>query len=88
MPIPTDRPSLDVGLLKRYNEQHAGGAFDAKSVNTWGAHAPLDNGLQSRRWTPAGFKVAMSSTEFNKMGGSEYLKGHSTRQYINPYDRR
>jgi hypothetical protein len=34
MPIPTERPSLTTDLLSRYNNQRAGGAFDAHQAGT------------------------------------------------------
>ena len=79
---PTERPSLDTGIVGRYNTQRAGGAYDAKSIGKWGSHAPLENNLQSRFWTPPGFKVSMQNTEFNRPEGSIYLQGHTTRAYV------
>lgn len=81
MPTPTERQSLETGILGRYYSQHAGGAYDAKSISKWGTHAPLENSLQSRFWTPPGFKLAMVKTEYNNMGGSIHLQGHTTRAY-------
>ncbi len=83
MPTPTERKSLEPNnnLESRYESQKCGGAYDAKSVKKWGTHAPMENTMQSRFWTPAGFRVGMSETEFIKPDGSSYLTGHSTKKY-------
>jgi hypothetical protein len=76
-----DRP----GFASIYDNLKAGGAFDAKSIVTKaGEHATLVNSLlHSKTWTPQGFIVKQQplQTEYNNMGGSAYLKGHSTRKY-------
>jgi len=78
---PTARPSTENNLAQRYNSQKAGGAYDAKTIGKWGLHAPVENSLQSRFWTPLGFRVKMNSSEFNNPGGSMYLQGHTTKKY-------
>ena len=82
---PTQRPSIDTNLLQRYTSQQAGGAFNAKSILKWGDHASLDlaapGSLQSRFWTLPGFRVRMALTEFNRPGGSVFLKGHTAQKY-------
>jgi len=85
MPIPTERPSLDNSIIGKYtSHQKAGGAYDVYSIGTWGEHAPLENSLQSRFWTPPGFKIKMpvGITEFTRPQASMYLQGHTTRAYV------
>lgn len=85
---PTERPSISTNLEARYKNQATGGAYDAKTIGKWGSHAPIENSLQSQFWTPGGFKVFKTATEFNNVGGSIYLKGHATNKYIgNPPSR-
>ena len=74
MPIQTERPSLKLGLLERYNTQKCGGAYDAKSITgIAGTRMPVyssdGNGtcLASRMWTGTNFLVKMPTgeSEFN-----------------------
>ena len=83
MPTPTERQSLEPtnNLASRYESQQCGGAYNAKTIGKWGTHAPMENTLQSRFWTPAGFKVGMKNSEFTNTDGSEYLIGHTTKKY-------
>ena len=64
MAIPIERQSLDTTLEKRYETQPAGGAFDAKDIETSGKRASLskagNTSFQSAQWTPSGFKTRMS----------------------------
>ena len=64
--IPINRESTTTTLVDRYNKQHVGGAFDAKSIDT-SDHMPLLD-QQSEQWTPQGFKTKqpIMSTEFNE----------------------
>ena len=67
---PIERDSLETTLAGRYNTHHAGGAFDAKDIETTGKYSSLSKGgnssLQSATWTPSGFKTRMALflTEF------------------------
>ena len=66
----TERDSLEITLEGRYNTQHAGGAFDAKDIETTGKYSSLskagNSSYQSSVWTPSGFKTKMAFllTEF------------------------
>ena len=85
---PIERESLDTTLEGRYNTQHAGGAFDAKDIETSGKHASLskagNSSFQSANWTPAGFKTKMALflTEF-KAKALNFIdsQGIDTRKY-------
>lgn len=88
MPNSTDRKSLSVSLEKRYETQHAGGAFDAKNIKTKDL-VPLINSVQSAQHTQAGFRARMieGNTElFEAMGESSLessllIKGFNNTKY-------
>ena len=89
MPNPTDRPSLTKTLEQRYADQHAGGAYDAKTIITSGQHSPIENSTLSALHTRAGFKTLMGEqeTELNEAkGGSSqqsslYMQGFNNTKY-------
>lgn len=82
------RQSLSQTMTDLYAKLPAGGAFDAKTIETSGGRESLSKGgnssFQSAQWTPAGFKTRMGLliTEF-KGKALEFIKskGHSTRRY-------
>jgi hypothetical protein len=81
------RQSLTQTMEDIYGKVPAGGAFDAKTINTTGGHESLSkagSSFQSAQWTPAGFKVRMNLllTEY-KAKALNFIKsqGHSTRRY-------
>ena len=81
------RQSLSQTLEDLYQGLPAGGAFDAKTIETSGKRESLskaDTSFQSAQWTPAGFKTRMGSlmTEY-KAKALDFIrsKGHSNRRY-------
>lgn len=82
------RQSLNQTMEDLYAKLPAGGAFNAKTIETTGQRESLDkagpSSFQSAKWTPAGFKTRISTlmTEF-KDGALNFIKskGHSTRRY-------
>lgn len=82
------RQSLSQTMEDLYNKLPAGGAFDAKTIETTGQRESLSKGggssFQSAQWTPAGFKTRIGTlmTEF-KDNALNFIKGkgHSTRRY-------
>lgn len=62
--IPINRVSTKTSLEDRYLTQKVGGSFDVKSELGIRGHRPIIDTLQSKMWTPAGFKVSMKDTEF------------------------
>jgi hypothetical protein len=89
MPNANKRESTTKSLVQRYEEQHVGGAYDAKAITKGGKHAPIENSAQSARHTTAGFKTAMGDqqTELNEAKGttslesSLYIKGFTNVKY-------
>ena len=73
MPTPTERPSLDTNLEKRYQDQRAGGAYDAKQAGTTTVDF-FGNEFAD------GFTKGGEGTHLPKKD-SLYLKGHSTKKY-------
>jgi hypothetical protein len=84
----SSRQSLNQTLEDVYAKIPAGGAFDAKTIETSGKRESLSKGgassFQSAQWTPAGFKTRMGllMTEFKGLA-LDFIrtKGHSTRRY-------
>jgi hypothetical protein len=82
------RQSLNQTMEDVYAKIPAGGAFDAKTIETSGKRESLsksgNSSFQSAHWTPAGFKTRMGllMTEF-KDSTLNFIKtkGHSTRRY-------
>lgn len=96
MPIPINRESLNVDLETRYKKQKAGGAFDAKNINTADDSitplvAPSDKGKQYSI-DKGGFRVKQPLGLSNladvpdrknstSKGLSEYTRGLSSKKY-------
>jgi hypothetical protein len=89
MPNANNRESMNKTLVDRYNDQHVGGAYDAKAITKDGKHAPIENSAQSAQHTTAGFKTSMppQGTELNEAKGNSsletslYIKGFSNVKY-------
>ena len=89
MPNANNRESLAKTLTQRYEEQHVGGAYDAKSIPWVGHYAPIENSAQSAKHTVAGFRLVMpvQETELNEAKGNSslesslYIKGFSNTKY-------
>jgi hypothetical protein len=85
------RPSLSKCLQDRYNNEHTGGAFDAKGDlvgNSAGGNEKSlagnegNTGYYDTRWSKTkGFKTKMRDTDQKDPLGSQYVKGHSTTKY-------
>lgn len=73
MPIPTERPSLDTNLEKRYEAQRAGGAFDAKTAGD--ATVDTFGNTFADGFTKGGVNTNLPKKD------SSYLQGHTTRKY-------
>lgn len=73
MPTPINRPSIDTDLEQRYQKQHVGGAYDAKTVNKVFADN-MPNEFAN------GFTKGGKNTNLPKKD-SMYLSGFSNRRY-------
>lgn len=88
---PTQRPSLQISLEERYNTQKAGGAYDAKSIETaQGQRMPIyapdgiSPSLIERQWTVPNFlvKESFGTEEFNDRAlNMAASSGVSTKRY-------
>ena len=89
MPNTQERPSISTTLEQKYNDQHVGGAFDAKAIVVDGTRSPLQNSVLSTLRTPAGFKTKAIEglTELKEINGessletSLYVKGFNNTRY-------
>ena len=91
MPNPISRDSLVKTLEDRYNTQPAGGAFNAKSIDTnAGDIVPTDRtavNVQDTLYREGGFKIKETQTGFKDAQGyvskqlSQYIKGFNNKRY-------
>jgi hypothetical protein len=97
MPTPTSRPSLTTTLDQRYAKQHAGGAFEVKTVLGQPGNEPAigttidaKSSQGQTNQSPNGFLVKsipqVSQLKAVQSGGagnaySTYVKGLDTRKY-------
>lgn len=70
---PTERPSVETNLEKRYEGQRAGGAYDAKQAGNTTIDA-FNNSFAD------GFTKGGANTHLPKKN-SMYIQGHTTRKY-------
>ena len=91
MPNPISRDSLVKTLEDRYNTQSAGGAFNAKNIETTaGDIVPTDRSavnVQDTLYREGGFKIKETQTGFKDAQGyvskqlSQYIKGFNNKRY-------
>lgn len=89
------RPTLTQCLVDRYNNQHVGGAYNAKTdvVTTTGDGNAIslagnegNTGYYDSKWTKTtGFKIGMQVGQTEQIDNAQnitrYTQGHSTRKY-------
>jgi hypothetical protein len=91
MPNPISRDSLVKTLEDRYNTQSAGGAFNAKKIDTVAGNiVPTDRSavnVQDTIYREGGFKIKYTKTGFKDVMGyvsrqlSQYIKGFNNKRY-------